>query len=180
MNEELHPEDEIEDELPGDDRYAAEALLNETVHTWESADKTLRINFRKPKGLISMRIARVLGPAQSQNPALVDFHKAACAAVEFWNCDENGNPIPGKQHHQRLRDAITLEDFEYFFSLFRGNDDWLNAYTMDFFQKCYPEMFEALREAAMAGGNPEVFQRITENAQKAEIKKSRARRSPSS
>jgi hypothetical protein len=141
------------------------ALVDELVgneeHRWEAPDRSRHCTFGRARGMISLRIARVLGPMQSNNPVL-DLYYKAVAGIRTWN-------------GQAVVEPMIDMHFEAAFSRF-GSDENLNDYVNTWQMALYPDMVEALKEIAKMGLGPEAVARVAENAGKQTSKKSRTAR----
>jgi len=152
-------DDSTEGQLTGSE------LLGDDTHRWESSDGRHQITFGRPRGLVSIKVARILGPQQAANPVLDAYYKAV-ASIRTWTCDNV---------EQEFMEPSTELQFEFAFN--RLGDDALNQFTISWQMSLYPEAMKAMKDAIDAGESPEALARISQQAGVQHSKKSRSRSS---
>ena len=152
-------DDSTEGQLTGSE------LLGDDTHRWESADGRHKIVFGRPRGLVSIKVARILGPQQASNPVLDAYYKAV-ASIRSWTTDgvEQGFMEPST-------------DLQFEFAFNRLGDDELNRFTIAWQISLYPDAMQAMKEAIDAGESPDALDRIGKQAGMQHAKKSPSRTS---
>lgn len=140
-------------------------VLGDDVHRWKSANGLHDITFGRPRGVVSIKVARILGPQQAANPVLDAYYKAMCS-IRTWSV----NGIE-KMYDEPNNDM----QFEAAFASL--GEESLNAFTFAWQMSLYPEAVKAMREGLDAGESPEALDRIAKNAGMQHSKKSRSRSS---
>ena len=175
-----YDEEEIEEARQAN--AAASEILNTKTIEWVSRDKGTILTAGKPRGLISVTLARVLGPMQSSNMVLDRIYRALAGirrAKRYPYGVEGQHDLSQPPTEEEFETPVSDLDFQYLFSLFEGDDDALNDYVGEWFQAFYPEMVEVFRQVVSAGGGPEAIEHATRGASKDATKKSRTPRSRS-
>lgn len=147
----------VEEVVLDDESPDANEAIGEEVFKWKSKDGSVWCTFGRAHGIVSLRIARILGPAQAGNGVL-DLYYKAIAGIRTW-C---GEPV---------EEPMTSLQFDKAFDKF-GQDEFLVDYINTWQLALYPELAQALKEAGMMGLGPDDVGRIAENAGKQTAKKS--------
>lgn len=124
--------------------------LGREVHTWRSDDGTKIVSFARPKGVVTSKVARILGPQQAMNDYLQAMYRAFLSIQTL-----NADPAPP------LQSGAQFDFVEQWFGTDENLASFMNAYMI----AMNPTAAEVLREAREAGMSPEDQARIAANAQ---------------
>ena len=139
-------------------------FLGKDTYSWTAADKSHTIVFGRPRGLASIKTAKILGPAQAANIVLSTMFYAILGIRTFDGED--------------FMEPMNEMQFEAAISRFGTNDTAdtnFNEYVIQWQRSLHPEMFREMELAYDAGETPETVARIAKNAGKVTAKKSRSR-----
>jgi len=136
-------------------------LLGQDRHEWEAPDKSHHVTFGRPRGLASLKVAKVLGPQQAANIVLSTMFYAILGIKAF----------DGETFFEP-RTEMEFEAAVYRFGTNDTADMNFNDYVIAWQRALHPEMFNEMQIAREAGEPPETLDRIAKNAGSVTAKKS--------